>query len=142
MFNPVDILWGVDAFEPWIDELIDSGKIGFLWLAPPCGSFSALRNLDRGGPLRPRGRPEGDPNNPEVQLGNALWLRALALAWLAWKRGIPFFIEHPRGSKAWLLVETMKLREAPGVFTVEAHWCQYEDEDRVGLYPIENLLEF
>ena len=133
MFNPVDILWGVDAFEPWIDELIDSGKIGFLWLAPPCGSFSALRNLDRGGPLRPRGRPEGDPNNPEVQLGNALWLRALALAWLAWKRGIPFFIEHPRGSKAWLLVETMKLREAPGVFTVEAHWCQYEDEDRVGL---------
>ena len=135
MLDPVDILWGVDAFETWIDELIviDSCKIGFLWLAPPCGSFSALRNLDRGGPLRPRGRPEGDPNNPEVELGNALWSRALSLAWLAWKRGIPFFIEHPRNSKAWLLVDTIKLREAPGVFMVEAHWCQYEDRDRVGL---------
>ena len=30
----------------------------WLWMAPPGGSFSPLRNLDHGGPLRPRGNPK------------------------------------------------------------------------------------
>ena len=106
--------------------------IGWLWVAPPCGSFSALRNLDRGGPLRPKGRPEGDERNPEILKGNALWRRGLALCWLAWKRGIPFFLEHPKGSKAWLWRSTQQLMQAAGVFVVEVHWCQYCDHERIG----------
>ena len=132
MLDPVDILWGSDAFESWIEFYICNGYIGWLWLAPPCGTFSALRNLDRGGPLRPKGCPEGDENNPEVALGNRLWRRALFLAWLAWKHGIPFFLEHPQGSKAWLLKETQRLWGAAGVFSVVVDWCQYSDRDRIG----------
>ena len=59
-----------DVFNPRLDELIKSKKVGWLWLAPPCKSFSPLRNLDRNGPLRPKDAPEGDPGNPEVKLGN------------------------------------------------------------------------
>ena len=118
--------------ESWIEFYIDNGYIGWLWLAPPCGTFSALRNLDRGGPLRPKGCPEGNKDNPEVALGNRLWRRALFLAWIAGKRGIPFFLEHPQGSKAWLLKETQKLWSAAGVFSVVVDWCQYSDRDRIG----------
>ena len=132
MLDPVDILWGADAFDSWIDDMNLRIMIGWLWVAPPCGSFSALRNLDRGGPLRPKGCPEGDERNPEILRGNALWRRGLALCWLAWKRGIPFFLEHPKGSKAWLWRGTQQLTQAAGVFVVEVHWCQYCDHERVG----------
>lgn len=113
--------------------VIRKRKVGWLWLAPPCGSFSALRNLDYGGPLRPKGCPEGDERNAEVRMGNRLWRRALALAWLAIRVGIPFFLEHPRNSKAWLLKETRKLMNHPSVKLYEVHWCGYEDEEREGL---------
>ena len=132
MYTAVDILFGIDAFEPWIEKLLEAGRVGFIWLAPPCGSFSGLRNLDRGGPLRPAGCPQGDERNAEVRLGNRLWRRALKLACLAHKHGIPFFLEHPSGSKAWLLKETQKVMCLAGAKLYRVHWCAYEDEIRPG----------
>ena len=38
MLDPIDILWGVDAMEHWIDELLCHGLVGWIWLAPPCSS--------------------------------------------------------------------------------------------------------
>ena len=70
MLDPVDILFGVDAWETWIDRVVQDRIISWLWLAPPCCSFSALRNLDPGGQLRPKGRPQGDESIPEVRRGN------------------------------------------------------------------------
>ena len=133
MMQPIDILWGIDVFETWIDQLFETGELGWVWLAPPCCSFSALRNLDRNGPLRPRGKPEGDESIAEVKLCNALWRRALQLAWKAWRFGIPFFLEHPRNSRAWLLRETGQLFGAADVRGYEVHWCGYSDEERLGL---------
>lgn len=132
MLDPVDILWGVDAWESWIDRVIQDGSIGWLWLAPPCCSFSALRNLDPGGPLRPKGCPQGDERIPEVKRGNELWRRGLHLAWLALCCGIPFFLEHPANSKAWELPETKRLLRAVGVKCFVVDWCAYPDHDRLG----------
>ncbi len=92
MLDPIDILYGMDAMDKRIDELIKQGKVGWIW-----------RNLDVGGPLRPSNNPEGNPEIPEVALGNRLWNRAISLACLAMKAGVPFTIEHPKGSRAWLL---------------------------------------
>ena len=125
MHDPVDILWGKDIFDKNIDRAICAGEVGWLWMAPPCCSFSPLRNLDRGGPLRPSGCPEGDERIPEVRIGNSLWGRALSLAKLSNECGIPFTIEHPRNSRAWKLKETQKLMSAAGVRCVSVDWCQY-----------------
>lgn len=132
MFDPIEISMGRDAFEPWLEWLLASGRVAWVWLSPPCGTFSPLRNLDHGGPLRPKGCPEGDPNNPEVAKGNALWFRALQLAWIAYKHGVPFCLEHPLGSKAWLLDETQPWFSLDGLFSHVVHWCAYDD-DRTGL---------
>ena len=125
---PYDILYGEDytAFSPELDRLLRSREVGWLWLALPCGSFSALRNLDPGSPLWPKGRPQGDDSKPEVRLGNSLWRRALALARLAAEHGIPVTIEHPAGSKAWLLPETHALVSQHNFACCRVDWCQYD----------------
>lgn len=133
MLEPVELANGSDVMSPWIEERLRAGGIFWVWLAPPCGSFSPLRNLDRYGPLRPKGFPEGDEKVPEVRLGNLLWRRALWLAEFCRVRGIYFFIEHPRDSKAWLMKDTQKLLQKPGVHLYEIHWCMFEDEEREGL---------
>lgn len=133
MLDPVDILFGGDIFDRSIEDSILLRLMKWVWLAPPCGSFSPLRNLDYYGPLRPKGNPAGDESNPEVALGNRLWRRALFLAELCFGLGIYFFIEHPRGSKAWQLKETKRLMDLTGASLYEVHWCMYEDRERVGL---------
>ena len=72
MHAPVEILMGSDAFSPEVHQLLRGRAVRWIWLALPCCSFSPLRNLDAGGPLRPPGRPEGDESRAEVALGNAL----------------------------------------------------------------------
>jgi len=86
-----------------------------------------LRNLDVGGPLRPSGNPHGDESNPHVAVGNRLWRRALALARLLLLRGTIIFIEHPRGSKAWLVPETRKLIADFGLHVVDLDWCMFPE---------------
>ena len=125
MRSPVDVLYQRDAFDPEIEKAIRRGEVNWLWLAPPCKSFSALRNLDKGGPLRPRGKPQGDSSNPEVQLGNRLWERAIYLAKLVSSYGGYVTIEHPLNSKAWQLPSTRKLATGGGFWYLQADWCAY-----------------
>ena len=127
VLDPVDILFGLDALDPqWVRVIRDRG-LSWLWLAPPCSSFSPLTNLDLHGPLRPRGFPEGDEGNPRVALGNQLWRHALYLANLAYEEGIQFFIEHPLCSKAWQFREVELLRQKAGVSRHVLHMCAYSD---------------
>ena len=125
MLDPVDVLWNKDAFSPDIDHNILMGCCSWLWLAPPCSSFSPLRNLDKGGPLRPAGDPVGDENNPVIRKGNRLWARALELAELMHTKGGYFTIEHPRNSRAWQLSSTQRLKSKCGARFVSVDWCQY-----------------
>ena len=133
MHPPVEISLGSDAFSPELDHLILSGAVLWIWLAPPCCSFSPLRNLDPGGPLRPRGRPEGDAALPELERGNRLWQRAVQLAWLVRSAGGFFGIEHPASSRAWLLDETQQLLAQEDVVLERVNWCAYSDAERAGL---------
>ncbi|CAE8689793.1 unnamed protein product [Polarella glacialis] len=112
VLDPVELSMGGDVFSDLVEQLIRSNQIGWIWSGPPCGSFSALRNLDPGGPLRPKGQPEGDSSNPVVLLGNRLWHRNLFLITLAWKQGAHFIIEYPEKSKAWQLGWTQKFMQA------------------------------
>ena len=128
MFRPFDIINGpeFDAFAKCIDKWIVTGLVLFVWMGPPCKSFSALRNWDLGGPLRPKGSPEGDESNEEVRIGNLLWRRALALAQLCYDHNVPFCIEHPVGSAAWRWGETQRIMQLPGVSKFRVDWCAYD----------------
>ncbi|CAE7489091.1 unnamed protein product [Symbiodinium natans] len=125
MLGPVDLLYGKDALEECWAELIRTRAVAWVWLSPPCSSFSPLTNLGAGGPLRTKGQPEADASNPRTALGNLLWRRAIALAELALKAGIPFFLEHPKGSYGWLFREIELLRAKAGVTMHELHMCAY-----------------
>ena len=124
--------WEIFAGTCRLTKAHEQLGVPMVWLAPPCGTFSPLRNLDIGGPLRPRGNPYGDPNVLEVFWGNKYWRRALLLANLCHKRGIYFFIEHPCNSKAWQWKETQALLCKAGVYSIVLDWCMFEDPERVG----------
>ena len=67
MLDPIDLMWGRDAFDCWLDQLIRSRHICFIWLAPPCSSFPPLRNLDNNaGPLRLQKATPTFPKSPWV----------------------------------------------------------------------------
>ena len=90
-------------------------------------------DLDRGGAFRPVGCPQGDERNHEVARGHLAWRCTIQLAFLCWEWGRYFFLERPRGSKAWLLRETHILRQKAGVELYGLDWCMYEDETRDGM---------
>ena len=97
-------------------------------MSPPCCSFSPLRNLDAGGPLRPIGCPQGDASNAAVKLGNDLWFRALLLASIMLAAGTYIIMEHPKNSKAWLLPETIAFQKRWGLVFLEFDACMFWDE--------------
>ena len=128
MHAPVDLCVGKDAFDPEVERQVRDGRLLFLWLAPPCSSFSSLRNLDKGGPLRSRQFPYGVPDHPkfrQAQAGNKLWRRALYLARIAILHGVPVVIEHPRGSHAWRLPCTHTCMSKWGLQLHSVDWCMY-----------------
>ena len=133
MMDPIELRLGRDAFDSEIERVLRDRLVTWIWLAPPCSSFSPLRNLDVAGPLRPRGFAEGDEGCAEVWLGNCLWRRALYLAQVAIDHGIFVFIEHPRNSKAWLLRDTELFQNQAGLIKHRADWCMYSDPSRPDL---------
>ena len=124
---PIDLRHGPHstAFAPKIDRDIISGKLGWLWLAPPCTTYSSLQNLRRGGPLRTKDRPYGDPSIERVAHGNACWGRSCELARLIHHHGGQFIIEHPANSFAWQLSESIALYSMPGVHKIKIDQCMH-----------------
>ena len=133
MRPPIDILYGGDAFDEIIDQALMNGELFWIWLAPPCKSFSPLRNLDHGGPLRPKGLPEGRVSNHEVRHGNRLWRRALHLVELALKAGTYVFLEHPWHSSAWRMRDSEVIVKHESLKSYRLEWCAFSDMSRVGL---------
>ena len=87
--------------------------------------LSTLRNLDKGGPLRPVHNPYGNANDPSVFLGNALWRRTLFVARLCLGKNIAVAIEHPQGSVAWKWPETLKLIADYSLLSVRWNHCAF-----------------
>ena len=141
MFHPFDTLHGeaFSAFAERIDRWIVGGLVAFVWLGPPCKSFSSLRYMDKGGPLRPTGNPEGNEEVPEIKIGNELWRRALAIADLCYQCNVPFCIEHPRNSVAWKWNKTCELQHRPGVNKIRVDWCAYGAETQKPTYLLTSM---
>ena len=127
MHTPWGLNHGLDVLDKALDRFLRNHKqrLRFIFLAPPCSSFSGLQNLNTGGPLRPGGNPTGDESNPRIAIGNALWRRALVIAALCHSNGIPFFVEHPRPSKAWQMLETDRILQLPGIHRIHIDMCEY-----------------
>ena len=139
---------GVPMLDPWcferistsfdghLEELMRGGQVRWAWLAPPCGSFSPLRNLDVGGPLRRKGVPEGDPHNLEVQLGNSQWRWSLHLMSLLIEAGGFVFLVHPKNSVAWRLEETNRFIQQHNLRRVRIDSCAYQHRGMpIGVLP-------
>ena len=131
MLDPWDLLYGPasDIFSSTLDTLLETSNLYWAWLSPPCSSFSILRNLDPGGPLRPKDNPYGDEAHPHVALGNRLWRRALSLARTLLAAGVHVAIEHPASSHAWRWAETEQLIKGFSLQTVRVDWCMFVDDE-------------
>ncbi|CAE7196758.1 unnamed protein product [Symbiodinium sp. CCMP2592] len=128
---------GVTMLEPWfaddvsadcegyLEDLLRGGQVRWAWFAPPCESFSPLRNLDPGGPLRRRGEPEGDSWNIEVRQGNMQWRRSLWLMRALLEAGGVVFLVHPKNSAAWRLEETNRFIQQHSLRRVHVDSCAY-----------------
>jgi hypothetical protein len=79
MHAPWEINDGFDVMDSLLDRLLASILLLFIFLAPPCSSFTSLRNLDIGGPLRPKGKPEENEDNAEVAQGPGQCIMAQVL---------------------------------------------------------------
>ena len=71
-----------------------------------------------------------DERDRQVPLGNALWQRALELAWKILEVDGFFILEHPRDSKAWALVESQRLMSRAGVQLCRVDMCAFEGAAR------------
>jgi hypothetical protein len=133
VLTPVEISMGFDVMSDLVEQLILTNEKGWIWSGPPCCSFIPLRNLDKYGPLRPKGHPVGDSSKFEVWLGSRLWLRSLYLVKLAWTKGAFVCIEHPMNLKAGQLQWTQSfVRETCATFS-QVDWCMFGGHNCVEL---------
>ena len=128
MEEPLSVDSGDIAFEAVLDRIRD-GCLQWVWLGPPSASFSPLRDLCPGGPLRPHDRPEGDENLQEVRWGNQCWRWCLSIAARIARKGGYFVLAHPSGSKAWRMQETQQLQGVGPVRFVRVDMCAYGEPD-------------
>ena len=112
----------------YIIDTIEKGDVRWLWLAPPCSSFSAAQNGCVRGRLRSNERPEGErPDDPRVIEGNALWDHAIRIIKCCLLRGVGFVLEHPVSSYAWKLPESRQILNHPNVSRILLHLCMFAD---------------
>eukprot|EP00438_Fugacium_kawagutii_P035340 Skav207489 [mRNA] locus=scaffold334:50621:51457:+ [translate_table: standard] len=113
---PIDICLypGHDVLDSHVEyrilNWIRSGVILFIWLGMPCTSFSRARKFDGLGPPPIRtdehlwGLPGlGEKDRLKVHTGNALFYFTLRVLQVCEQFKIPYALENPASSMAWLL---------------------------------------
>ena len=110
---------------------IKAGYFSFVFFGMPCDSWSRARKWDGGPqPLRDDGSHLYGFSNLKwydslkVQRGNDLLAATFRLAWTCVEHQIPWTLENPATSRAWLTKE-MRSLEARGAFKQLTHYCQY-----------------
>ena len=111
---------------------IRGGRVIGCMLQPPCDTMSAIRNIDRRGPLRSRARPWGadwvehDAKLlPKVKAGNMCARAAAKIARLCIRCGVPFVVENPRASWLWKLPCWTDIVASPHTHLCCADQCMY-----------------
>lgn len=102
----LDITWskkydiGPVKMLEWLYDMLRSGRILAVLLAPPCTTFSAAAHPCLRTYVFPRGL---NRKHPRVIRGNQMAFRALLVMKYALSLGLPCMLEQPRLSKmAWL----------------------------------------
>ena len=112
--------------------MIREGRVRWMHLAPPCGTFSMARRWDKHGKvdrLRSKQCPGGiDPESPLVQEANDLMQKAARLARACIRAGAWFTLENPKSSYAWEHKPIASLRQLPGVRLLTCSQCMYGSE--------------
>ena len=137
MLDPWDLRYGTefDLLDPKVMDaliqLIRDGRIGWLWLAPPCTSHSVAQNGRIGGQLRSPAFPEGvPPVHPLAEWGNDLWNRSIDLFQEALDASVFAAIEHPWTSYAWACKKSQPALERESVARLRVDMCMFPDAEK------------
>eukprot|EP00438_Fugacium_kawagutii_P025119 Skav230792 [mRNA] locus=scaffold312:103074:108500:+ [translate_table: standard] len=138
--------------EHKIFNWIRTGRVSFLWCGMPCTSFSRARKWDGlgPGPLRTEAELWGlsdlsAADRKKVNNGNSLLWFSLRMLRLCESHGVPYTLENPFSSMAWIMPPMKKFisRYNPGLLTLD--FCQYGEAwkkpttlmfNYINLYPL------
>ena len=123
--SPGDNILLDDVFETLL-KWLGSSPVVFLYLSPPCSSFSALQNGHRDGPWRSKLCPWGF-GRPEVIEGNEIWSRACKLVTAANGAKVQTILEHPLSAYSWALDSTKALLKIAGMCEHVVDLCMFCD---------------
>ena len=108
------------------------GRVRGVMLQPPCDSMSAIRNIDRRGPLRSRSHPWGaawvqhDAKLlAKVETGNKCARATAKIAKCCLRHGVPFVCENPGASWLWKLPVFQDILSSPHAHMACADQCMY-----------------
>ena len=156
-FDTVPIDWAGNRHKPRIpirvsnlledvnmEEIIGglrAGRVFFIWLAPPRGTFSKAREIPiskaakaagvrEPRPLRSASRPWGLPNlsaieQSKVVSANVLTRNTATITLPAYDANVPFVIENPPASHLWAMPCMQDVAELPGAFSTIFQACMY-----------------
>ena len=122
-------------------EKMSRDNVALVWVAPPSGTFSAIRAVPLPQRVRQEGCPEPRPlrshefplglsglseiDDRKVARGNALARVAAKLAAWAIEHGLPFCVENPPSSILWSTPWFAELLNEKGVFFVRFQACMF-----------------
>ena len=130
-----DIENGIDLLCPGVQEALRArllaGDVAAIHAGLPCTSWSRARKWDNLGPPPLRSDTElygrvglSAVDQHRVHVGNALLqITHQFLSWAA-QLGIPWLLENPASSRAWLTDEVQDLMKKGGV-CIQCDYCQY-----------------
>ena len=132
MLEPLEEYYGWDVLS---ESGFDQAKAAVLeashvHIAFPCHSFTRARRSDQHGAVeqvRSDKHPEGW-GHPVAEKGNAILVKAVALAWIALDNGATVSLENPWSSFAWELKLMKRLMKKLGRQPLELHQCAYGAE--------------
>ena len=132
VLEPLEEYYGWDVLS---ESGFDQAKAAVLeashvHIAFPCHSFTRARRSDQHGAVeqvRSDKHPEGW-GHPVAEKGNAILVKAVALAWIALDNGATVSLENPWSSFAWELKLMKRLMKKLGRQPLELHQCAYGAE--------------
>ncbi len=111
---------------------VRSGRIWLIWLGMPCTTFSRARKNDGlgPGPLRSSdsiwGLPGLSPKDQsKVSEGNALFYFTLRVLQTCIQYKVPFVLENPLSSMAWVLPPLVNFIESAKCLFCDLDYCQF-----------------
>ena len=126
----------VERYQSLVLSWLAKPQVRAVFLAPPCGTASAARNIILEGeqnlpkPLRTWEMPDGLPDLPRqdaerVAAANVLYQFTADVMRVCIQNSIPCFVENPRNSMFWFVTPWMDLIADHPLFVQDHQACMY-----------------